>query len=150
MSVTVKRSIKILLPLCFIYDEKKFIEKMSEALISSFLVSDVSKSLRSLTKNERCEQIAQVAHQKWANERITGFFIANRSFAHFFAKNERFAWKTDERILSPGIVRNRTFLLGQTCYQYLRYCIVYTVLLECFENMYPYCSTTYKRYTVVK
>ena len=29
-------------------------------------MSDVSKSLRSLTKNERCERIAQVAHQKWA------------------------------------------------------------------------------------
>ena len=47
---------------------------MSESLISSFLVSDVSElltkksdvseSLRSLTKNERCEQIAQVTHQK--------------------------------------------------------------------------------------
>ena len=33
-------------------------------LISPFLVSDVSESLRSLTKNERCEQIAQVTHQK--------------------------------------------------------------------------------------
>ena len=54
---------------------------MSKSLISSFLVSDVSESLRSLTKNEQpwairsghseemsnCEQIAQVAHQKWAN-----------------------------------------------------------------------------------
>ena len=39
---------------------------MSESLISSFLVSDVSESLRSLTKNERCEQISQVAHQKRA------------------------------------------------------------------------------------
>ena len=38
---------------------KKYIEKMSESLISSFLVSHVSESLRSLTKNE---QIAQVAH----------------------------------------------------------------------------------------
>ena len=28
---------------------------------------DVSASLRSLTKNERCERIAQVAHQKWAS-----------------------------------------------------------------------------------
>ena len=37
---------------------------MSNSLIPSFLVSDVSKSLRKLTKNERCEQIAQVAHQK--------------------------------------------------------------------------------------
>ena len=40
---------------------------MSELLISSFLVSNVSESLRLLTKNERCEQIAQVAHQKWVN-----------------------------------------------------------------------------------
>ena len=37
--------------------------KMSESLISSFLVRDVSESLRSLTKNERCEQMAQVVHQ---------------------------------------------------------------------------------------
>ena len=36
---------------------------MSDSLIPSFLVHE---SLRSLTKNERCEQIAQVAHQKWA------------------------------------------------------------------------------------
>ena len=40
--------------------------KMSDLLISSFLISDVSESLRSLTKNERCEQITQVTYQKWA------------------------------------------------------------------------------------
>ena len=39
---------------------------MSDSLIPSFLVSDVSKLLRFLTKNERCEQMAQAAHQKWA------------------------------------------------------------------------------------
>ena len=39
---------------------------MSESLISSFLVSNVSELLRSITKNERCEWITQVAHQKWA------------------------------------------------------------------------------------
>ena len=38
----------------------------SDLLIPSFLMSYVSKSLRWLTKNEWCEQIAQVAHQKWA------------------------------------------------------------------------------------
>ena len=43
-----------------------FILKMSDSLIPSFLMSNVSKSLRSLTKNELCERIAQVAHQKWA------------------------------------------------------------------------------------
>ena len=42
---------------------------MSESLISSFLESDVSESLKSLTKNERCEQITQAAHQKWATMR---------------------------------------------------------------------------------
>ena len=55
---------------------------------SSFLLSDVSESLRSLTKNERpwaicsgCspkmsdhERIAHVAHQKWANKQIASFF----------------------------------------------------------------------------
>ena len=35
-------------------------------LITSFLISDVSKLVRLLTKNERCEQSAKVAHQKWA------------------------------------------------------------------------------------
>ena len=40
----------------------------------SFPLSNVSESLRSLTKNERCERIAQVAHQKWANEWIAHFF----------------------------------------------------------------------------
>ena len=29
-------------------------------------MSDVRESLRSLTKIEQCERIAQVAHQKWA------------------------------------------------------------------------------------
>ena len=33
---------------------------------SLFLMKDVSKSLRLLTKNEWCEQIAHVAHHKWA------------------------------------------------------------------------------------
>ena len=47
---------------------------MSNSLIPSFMVSNVSKFLRSLTKNERCERIAHVAHQKWANEWIACIF----------------------------------------------------------------------------
>ena len=47
---------------------------MNDSLIPSFLMSNVSESLRSLTKNEWCKQIAQVAHQKWANEQIAHFF----------------------------------------------------------------------------
>ena len=46
---------------------------------------DVSESLRSLTKNER----------PWAN-------CSGWSFANLFAKNERFAQKTDERIPNPA------------------------------------------------
>ena len=37
---------------------------MSELLIFALLVSDVSESLILLNSNERCERIAQVAHQK--------------------------------------------------------------------------------------
>ena len=61
-----------------------FLNQAIRTLIPSFFMSDVSKSLSSLTKNERpwalCsgrspkmsdhEGIAQVAHQNWANERI--------------------------------------------------------------------------------
>ena len=45
--------------------------QMSHSFIPSFLMSE---SLRLITKYERCERIAQVAHQKWANERIARFF----------------------------------------------------------------------------
>ena len=111
---------------CFIY--VFLFKKMSDLLTPSFLVSDVSESLRLLTKNEQCERITQVAHQKWAtmsnsltltkNERPWenrsgrspkmsewvnhSFFWANHSFAHFWAKKERFAWKTDEWIPIPA------------------------------------------------
>ena len=61
---------------------------MSDSPIPSFLLSDVSKLLRSLTKNEwpwaihsgrskemsDCERIAQATHQIWANELIASFF----------------------------------------------------------------------------
>ena len=51
-----------------------FIKKNEQITHSLFLVSNVSESLRSLTKNERCERITQVAHQKKANEWIAHFF----------------------------------------------------------------------------
>ena len=64
---------------------------MSDSLIPSFLVKYVSASLSSLTKNEGCERIAQVTHQKWAtmsdslrsltkNERIAQ--VANQNLAN--------------------------------------------------------------------
>ena len=58
------------------------IKKMSISLIPSFLVSNVSESLRSLTKNEQCEQIAQVAHQKW---------VTMSDLLRSLTKNERIA-----------------------------------------------------------
>ena len=41
-----------------------YVKKIKRLLNPSFLMSDVSEMLRSLTKNEGCEQTAQVAHQK--------------------------------------------------------------------------------------
>ena len=66
-------------------------------------MNDVSKLLRSLsTKNERpwanCSGRSPKMSE-WAN---CSFIWANRTFANFFAKNERFAQKTDERIPSPA------------------------------------------------
>ena len=136
---------------------------MSDSLIPSFLVSDVSESLRSLTKNERCERIAQVAHQKWAtmsdslrslrgNERSwanrsgrspkmsewanRSFFWANRSFAHFFAKNERFAQKTDERIPSPAYYANSFLLSPPVC----KFFHSATPIMQILSFCHPYYS----------
>ena len=51
-------------------------------------MSDVSQSLRSLTKNERMSE---------------SLVFMSKSLIHsFFAKKERFAQKTDEQISSPG------------------------------------------------
>ena len=74
---------------------------MSSSPIPSFLVSNVSKSLRVLTKNERpwairsgpsekmsnCEQITQVAHQKWVNEWIAHFL--SKSLIRIFLCKKR-------------------------------------------------------------
>ena len=68
------------------------------SLIPSFLMSDVIESLRSLTKNEQCGRIAQVAHQQWTtmsellrsvtkNERIARFFEGIAHSLIFFKKS---------------------------------------------------------------
>ena len=104
-------------------------KKLAIRLIPSFLVSNVSVSLRSLTKNEQCERFAQVAQQKWAtmseslrlltkNERMSKSLI-------FSQKNERFAQKTDERIPNPvfnplyKIQWRITLFIGMTVYRNL-------------------------------
>ena len=87
--------------------------------ICSFLLSEVSESLRLLRTNKRpqaiCsgrsegmsdrEQIAQVSNQKmskWANHSL---FEQIAHLLTFLAKNERFAPKFDERIPNPVNLR---------------------------------------------
>ena len=79
-------------------------------------MSDVSKSLRSLTKREQPwanRSGCSTKMSKWVNR---SFFWANRSIPHFWAKNEWFARITDERIPSPAIIS--TVLLGLKVYSY--------------------------------
>ena len=142
---------------------------MSDLLIPSFLVSDVSGSLRSLNKNERCDRIVQVTHQKWAtlsdslrsltkNERPWAnclgcspkmsewvnclSFWANRSFAHFFAKHKWFAQNTDEWIPSP--VWNETVPLT-TEYQALKWDSSFKDIISSPEmrQLQYYCTVQY-------
>ena len=71
---------------------------------------DVSKLLRSLTKNEqpweirsgRSEEMSKSLRSLTKNERMSEslIFLRNNSFAHFWAKNERFDGKSNERIPS--------------------------------------------------
>ena len=52
------------------------------------------------------ERITRISHQNEGMRELVNrlFFLprANCSLAHFWAKNERFAQKTDEQIPSPG------------------------------------------------
>ena len=65
---------------------------MSNLLIHSFLMSDVSKSLRSLTKNEGMSKSLEFLSE----------LLIHSFFACFFEeKNEQFAQKTDEGIPNP-------------------------------------------------
>ena len=81
---------------------------MSDLLIPSFLVSNVSKSLRSLTKNEQCEWIAQVARQKWEtmsdllrlltkNEQMSESLVFFERIAHLLI----FSQKTSDSLIKP-------------------------------------------------
>ena len=81
----------------------EFFVKTSDSLIPSFWMSDVSKSLRLLTKKmSDHEWFAQVAYQKWANEHKASFLSKSLIF-HFFPKNEQFTQKTDERIANSEL-----------------------------------------------
>ena len=85
---------------CMFFQFFKFFKKAKVLLIPSFLLSEVSELLRSLRTYEwkwairsghsegmsDCEQIAQVAHQKWANEQIAHFLSELLICSLFFGK----------------------------------------------------------------
>ena len=74
-----------------------FKQKTSYLLIPSFLMNNVSESLRSLTKNERCEWIARIAHQKWATISICSGGSPKMSDHERIAKAAHQKW-ANERI----------------------------------------------------
>ena len=92
---------------------------MSNSLLPSFLMSDVSGSLRSLTKNERCEWIAPVAHLKWVtmSDSLRSLTKNERPWADHSGRLPKmskwanhsffFAQKTLEQIPSPAISRQK-------------------------------------------
>ena len=127
-------------------------------------MSDVSKSLRLLTKTERpwaicshClpkisnyEQIAQVTHQKWAN---CSFFWGNHRFAHFFAKTQWFPQKTNEKIPSPGIPSflvsdlNESFMVTHFWWETWAICSHHSLKKRKWAN-HSFFQKTYKKRTM--
>ena len=117
---------------------------------------DVSKLLRSLTKNERewairsgCspktsdhERIAQVSHQKCANELV---FWANSSFferiAHslIFSQTWAVAQKPGERIPSPGWSWSRSHIFFR-----LQLCLLLQPKRAAPAIQYVHCTTSSK------
>ena len=86
---------------------------MSDSLIPFFLVSDVSESFRLLTKNEQFERIAQVSHQKSATMSESLIFLSFAQVAHDKWANERFVPKNLAKNLKFSflVVLYRFFLL---------------------------------------
>ena len=89
---------------------------MSDSLIPSFLVSDVSESLRSLTKHEQMSE---------------SLVFVCQSLIRLF-KNERFAQKTDERIPNPD--RIRVTDLVRVCTFYDLFFLIPSNIYYCIKN----------------
>ena len=126
---------------------------MSDSLIPSFLMSDVSESLRLLTKIERCEQIAQVAHQNWAtmsdllrsltkNERIA-LFLSESLIRSFFRKQT--AIRSENRWAnSQPCLFHSLFPLSFTFSIFLSYLNIYI-----FQSLFFYFSIHVLRLNVL-
>ena len=83
-------------------------------LIPSFLMSDMSELLRLLTKMSNVSETLRLLTKNEPMGKSLVFLsesLIHSLFAHFFAKNHRFAQKTDERIPIPAncTVRSDTF-----------------------------------------
>ena len=88
----------------------------------------MSKSLRLLTKNERCERIAQVAYQKWANKWIAHFF-------ELIAHSLIFGQKTSNSLGKP-----------MSKFPALRKCLYVTAIF--ISLIHKNCEIDVKAYTV--
>ena len=110
---------------------------------SLFLMSHVSGLLRSLTKKERCEWIAQVAHQKWANE-YRSFFWANHSFAHFFCKKQAIHSKNRWVNSQPCKFENIPIKINNICQScYKKIYRIWSCCYFCLKIEYDMFSTFY-------
>ena len=132
-----KNLIKIVSLVCFLYVKKE------PFAYSLFLMSHVSGLLRSLTKKERCEWIAQVAHQKWANE-YRSFFWANHSFAHFFCKKQAIHSKNRWVNSQPCKFENIPIKINNICQScYKKIYRIWSCCYFCLKIEYDMFSTFY-------
>ena len=97
-------------------------------------MSDVSKSLRLLTKYEWCERFAQVAHKKWANEQIARIFERIARSLIFLKKMSDLLSKPMSEF--PALVTGDPLLSSRQCP------IVATVVAcaQLWLNIHHYCT----------
>ena len=75
-------------------------KKMSNSLIPSFLLSDVSKSLRSLTKNERPRAICSGRSEEMSNRELRSL-TKNERMSEMLIFLSIFGQKTSDSLRKP-------------------------------------------------
>ena len=97
-------------------------------------MSNVSKSLRLLTKYEWCERFAQVAHKKWVNEQIARIFERIARSLIFLKKMSDLLSKPMSEF--PALVTGDPLLSSRQCP------IVATVVAcaQLWLNIHHYCT----------
>ena len=119
----------------------------SFSLISSFLVSDVSESLILLKSNERCERIAQVAHQKWAtmsdllrsltkNERMSESLIfLSESLIRSFLDKKRAIRSEIKWANSQPCEMGAKYYLSFRWKRWMIWCVPFPVVSYCIQEV---------------